>query len=516
MSITFEIAGVDVSSTVRYREWALVECAERGQVGAGTVVIDDTTGSYVPPAQKAITVEESTASPVRMFTGYVAERSGKKGPLGPGQRQWSVTVEDLNVLLDDRIITDAMGGKRPQEDDKTRIDWLLGIGAAGPISAGVVPNTNLATLDKADYRGRRMRDVLEDAAQKSGKTYFVYRFASGPLLYYDLPNNTALTSTVSISDDHTAVDNATVFGPYNVTYSLDPARVYSRVRVRYKGGSATVDNATTASTFRTREVYKRWMRVKTAARASEQATKWLEQADDETRQITLSVLMPAAYVNEIRAGMRVSITLSRYGFSGVFWRVTKRTVRQKTDSLYEVELTFAEKIRSTAFDSGPDIAVDEEMSNATEDVATAVIDESGLTITGGTISVTNGAGVVIIDGTTDFWSINATGTIALPRNEARGSVKASVLLATGLANDPVTLFTAKRPGEDGTGDWVALCPQFWVSNSGTITNMLHGRARAETLATGALGTRVQGLKFTSTPPFAARPVRYWVMEKDAI
>lgn len=310
MALTWTLNSVDISGQVRYRQWALTECAERGVVGASTIIVDDATGSYTPPAQKAIIVEESAAGTSRMFTGYVAERSVKRSTMAPGQRQWSVTVEDVNVLLDDRIITDAMGGKRTStETDYERITWLLGTAAAGPISAGSVPNTHTVTMDKVDYRGKTLRDVLEDCAQKSGKTFFVYRHASGPLLYYNLPNASvaSLDSSLRISDDESDIDSTTTFGPSSASLSLDPTRVYSKVRIRYKGGSATAENPTTASTFRTRETYKRYMRVKTAARAVEQAEKWLEQADDETRKISCSIMVGAAQVNDLRAGMRCEI-----------------------------------------------------------------------------------------------------------------------------------------------------------------------------------------------------------------
>lgn len=518
MGLTWTLGGVDKSDAVRYREWALTECAERGQVGAGTILIDDTSGSYTPPGQKALTVVESAASPDRLFSGYVGERTAVRGRMAPDQRQWRVTVEDLNVLLDDRIVTDAMGGKRPAEDDVTRITWLLGTAAAGPITAGTVPASPTVNLDAADYRGKRFRDVIEDAAQKAGKTYFLYRYDTGTaLLFYARPTSATLTSTATISDDPTAVDNVTTFGAIGVTYTLDPSRVYSRVRVRYKRGSETVNNATTAANYRTREVYKRWMRVKTAARATEQAQEWLDAADDETRTISLSVVVPAAAVNLIRAGMRVQISLTRYGFTGVYWRVTKRTVRQVSDTFYELDLTFAEKIRSTAFFSGPDIAVDEEMSNASEDAASTIIDEDGLTITGGALVISNGASEVIIDGSSDFFSIVATGILEVPQNlTTRGTQYASVTITTGLEQDPASLFFAKMPAKDGKGNWAQPLPELSLSASGTILRMVSGRARYSSGTGAAARTQVQIARFTSSPPEASVRVRYYVLQKTAI
>ncbi len=514
---TWTIAGVDKTSTVRYREWALTECAERGQVGAATIKLDDTTGSYVPPAQKAVSVEDNAAATPRIFTGYVAERSAARGPLGPGERQWSVTFEDLNVLLDDRIIPTADANKRPSESDYDRISWLLGTPAAGAITAGVVPNTNTVTMDKADYRGKKPRDVLEDCAQKSGKNFFVYYHSSGPLLYYDVYGGTSLTSTLRISDDPADIDNSTTFGAYSVSYSLDASRVFSRVRVRYKGGSEQVSNATTASTYRVRETYKRWMRVKTSARAVEQAQKWLDNADDEERSLGLSIVVPAANVNDVRAGSRVQIRLTRYGLTSfVYWRVTKRTLRERSDDHYELELTLREKVRPTAFFGGPDISVDEEMSNATESSAGTTIDEAGLTIVGGAISVTNANGTVTIDGSSDFFSIVATGTLSIPRTELKGTTYRSVLVTTGVTTDPASLFFAKVATRDGKGDWASPLPILDLSAGGTVLRMISGRARYSSGSGTSAVTQVQVARFTSAPPDGSVTVRYYVLQKTSI
>lgn len=524
MSLTWEIDSTDVTSLVRYKQWALTESAERGVVGASTFVLDDTTGSYIPPGQKAVIIEEASASPVRMFTGYVAERSAKRGPLRPGERQWTVTVEDLNVLLDDRIITDAMNGNRDPETDYQRIQWLIGTAAMGPISAGRIPgpagspSAPAFDMDKVDYRGKTPRDVLEDCAQKSGKTFFVYRYGSGPLLYYDLPNGDGLSSTAKISDVASEVNGTTVFAPVDPTYSVDPSRVYSKVRVRYKGGSTTVEDAGTAAAFRTREVYKRYMRVKSAARAAEQAQKWLEQADDETRVITCSVRLGAAYVNDIRAGQRIEIKLTRFGIASyVWWRITKRTVRQLSDDVYEVELTFAEKIRSTLFQGGPDISVDEEQSNGTEDTATAVLDAAGLTITGGKISVANAGGTVIIDGSSDFFTIVAQGNLTIPDTQTqRGTAYRSAIVTTGLEYDPACLFFVVVPSPDGKGTWGQPTPELHLSASGTVLRMVGGRARYESGSGASAKTQVQIYRFSSTASSRQVTVRYFILKKQAI
>lgn len=513
MSLTWTISGTDKSSVIRLDpEWSLNECAMRGQVGVSRITMDDTAGTYTPPGQKAVSVVESTASPTRMFTGYVAERRVAKGTMPPGQRQWTVTLEDLNVLLDDRVITGS-SGNRSSETDAARILWLISDASMGSVTTGHIPNTNTVTMDAIDYRGKRPRDVLEDCAQKSGKNFFVYYHSTGPLLFYDLDTGTNLSSTSKISDVAADVDGTTVFAAVEPALVLDPARVYSKVRLRYKGGSASVSNATTASNYRTREVYKRYKRIKSAARATEQAQKWLDQAANEQTTVECGFVCDAANVNDIRAGMRVQIKLTRLGISSyTYYRVTSRTVNPTSDVQYRVDLVLADSIRPTKFQSDTDDA-EEETSNATEDDASVVIDSGGITVTGGSITVTNSDGVVVIDGSSSMFNIVANLTIAMPRNTKRGDVKRTVWVRTGLTNDPVTVWSMKRAG--GDGDWAQILPLTVHNLSGQVLEYHGGRGRYRR-TDGKDGTDVQGIKGSTSPPLNAQSYRVRVLKQAAI
>jgi hypothetical protein len=515
VSLTWTINGTDKSSVIRTAPeflWTLTECAFRGQVGASSFTLDDTAGTYTPAGQKAITVVESTASPTRMFTGYLAEREVSRGSMPPGQRQWLVTVEDLNVLLDDRVITGS-DGNRAAETDAARILWLISDASTTGISTGHIPATNTVTMDAIDYRGKRPRDVLEDCAQKSGKNFFVYYHSSGPLLFYDLDTGTNLSSTSKISDVSTDVNGTTVFAATEPRLVLDPSRVYSKVRLRYKGGSASVTNATTATNYRTREVYKRYKRIKSASRATEQAQKWLDQAANEQTTVSCGFVCDAANVNDIRAGMRVQIKLTRLGISSfTYYRVTQRTVRPTSDVEYRVELTLADSIRPTKFQSDSDDS-EEEMSNATEDDATVIIDSGGITVDGGTITVTNSDGVVIIDGASQMFQIVASLSIAVPRNTVRGDVKRTVWVNTGLSVDPVTFWSMKRAGNDG--DWSQVLPLTVHNLSGQILEYHGGRARYNR-RNGNDGTDVQALKGSTSPPLTGRSYRVRICRQTAI
>lgn len=513
MALTWTISGTDKSSVIRQDPpWMLTECAFRGQVGASSFTLDDTAGSYTPPGQKAITVAESSASPTRMFTGYIAERKVSKGTMAPGQRQWAVTVEDLNVLIDDRVIT-GTDGNRGAETDAARILWLISDASMGSVSTGHIPNTNTVQMDAVDYRGKRPRDVLEDCAQKSGKNFFVYYHSTGPLLFYDLDTGTNLSSSLRISDVASDVDDTVTFAAREPSLALDPSRVYSKVRLRYKRGSSSVTNATTAANYRTREVYKRYKRIKSVTRAAEQAQKWLDQAANEQTTVEVSIDVDAAYVNDLRAGQRVQIKLTRLGISSfTYYRVVTRTVRPLSDVRYALDLVIADAIRPTKFQSDTDDA-EEEMSNATEDDASVIIDSGGITVDGGSIVVTNEDGVVIIDGSSQMLNIVASLNLIVPKNTVRGDTKRTVWVRTNLSSDPLTMWSMKREGNDG--DWSQVMPLVVHNLSGQILEYYGGRARY-TRKNGNDGTDVQGIKGSTSPPLAQRYYRVRIFRQAAI
>lgn len=525
MSITVSIDGTDKSDVVRFTEWDLTEYAFRGQVGAGVLVMDDPTGSYLPPAQKAVLVTSIYAgSNSRLFTGYVAERSAERGRSAPGGREWSVTVEDINARLDDRIITDAMQGstKRAAETDYARITWLLSTGAMTGITVGssgsnlFVPNANKVDMDAVDYRGKSPREVLEDCAQASGKNFFLFDEGAGTRLFYATSTNPIYSSTATISDTAASVNGTSVFGAYNVRFTLDPSRVYSRVRVRYKGGAlTTTENATTAATYRVREKFKRYMRAKTATKAQALADRWLSNAAAERTTLSCSIDISTQYVPLIRPGHRILVQLSRYDINA-YYRIIRRSIRQVTDDVIALDLEFEDDVRPTAFMGGPvDNADGEETSNGTDTSSSVVLDSDGITVTGGSISVTNSSGTVIIDGSTDLFSIVATGTLTIPRSELKGTQYQSVTVTTGVGFDPASLFFAKTGSKEGKGDWAQPLPELALSASGTVLRMVGGRARY-VQGTSPARTQVQVYRFTSSPPEAAVTVRYYILQKTSI
>ncbi len=362
MSLTITIDSVDVTDKVRLDSIALDMQAIQGQVGAGNIVIDDTTGTAdLAPATKKWLATESTATPTTIAGGYIAERSPDKGPLVAGtQRQWSPVLEDHNTVLTDRVLRSATA-KRPAETDYQRVNWLIGMsGLAMLDGAGQIPNTNTVDMDKTNYRGKTPLDVLDDAAEAAGKNFYVYwKQGTGWVLYYDKTGSStaAFTSSLRISDDPTDIDDAVTFGPSAVDYTLDPQRIYSGMYVRWASGWVWKVKAATQTAYRQlhRTVIKRNMKKSKTAR--KWAVRQLDKLNEETKRLGLTVSVPGSALGELRAGMRIQVKLRARGVTAfTYFRITGATIRPRqggqgfSDVEYDVRLSIRDKIRPVNLD----------------------------------------------------------------------------------------------------------------------------------------------------------------------
>lgn len=517
MSRTINVNAVSRAAVIRLDSWQFTEVANQGEVGIGGFDLDDSALGITIPAMKAVTVDESAASTTRAFTGYTHERTTARGPNRvAGQRKWDVEVVDINALLDDYRLAGS-GANRPEESDYTRITWLLTqeLNTVGGVTAGVVPNTNTVTLDASDYRGRTSRDVLAEAAEAAGKNYFLYRYSSGPLLYYDKATGTSLTSTASISDVAADVNSSTVWAPVGeVTVKRSPDRVFSTVRLKYKRGAITVSNATTLSNFRRRDISLIDKSVKTSAKATAKANALLNgpAASEKITVSDLSIDVPAANVNDIRAGHRVQIKLARHDISSyTYYRVLRRTITPSpgpSDVRYRVVLTLSDDVLPSIFQGGRGgDEVSEETSNATDDNASVIIDASGITITGGAITVTNGSGTTIIDGTSEIFLICASGSMTVPANNRKGDVFKTVDVNTGVTVNPYTAWSVQSESDSA---YKQPTPEIMHNLSGQIIRYFTGMAKHQ----GGGITRVRGLKGTTAPPLSARTFTYRIMKQS--
>jgi hypothetical protein len=332
MSRTVTIDGADYTAKIRLEQFTFTECANRGEVGTGGFDLVDEASAEEVPALKATIFTETAASPDRAFTGFTNDRTTQRGTARvAGAREWSVELTDLNVLASDYIIDDT-DVTRPAETDYARITWLLTtrFGTDAGVDAGVVPNTHTITMDPSDYSGKRPSDVLAECSEAAGKMWFIYNYGSGHKLYYDIATGTSLTSSAKISDVAADVDETTVFGPIgppSVRRSADG--IFSSIQVRYKNGTARVRNATTESNFRVKETSVEDDSITSHTLAVTKGQKFLDGAATEILQIDgLAVVLPRANVNDIRAGQRIQIKLSRHGISSyTYYRIIRRTVQ---------------------------------------------------------------------------------------------------------------------------------------------------------------------------------------------
>jgi hypothetical protein len=358
VALTITVDGTDVTSLVRLDQITFEMKAYGGEVGAGRLVFDDTTGTATPAsAMKEWVATESLASPTTIAGGYIAERDIFRGPLRAStMRQFGPVLEDYNAALADRLLQGS-NARRPEETDYQRITWLLGTGALGHLDgAGHVPNTDTVQMEPANYRGKYALDVLQECAEASNKNHFVYwKQGTGWVLFYDKANatNSAFTSTLQISDLLSDIDNTTTFGASDIDYQRDPVSIFSSMVVRWKSGWVRETDDATVDDFRRRDIFRRRTRCRTASAARRWARKQLEKTDEETQRLSLTVTIPPDKLGNIRAGQRIQVKLRHVGITSyTYFRIVAVAISPKigqggnaTDVLYSVRLTMRDKER---------------------------------------------------------------------------------------------------------------------------------------------------------------------------
>lgn len=371
-TFTYGAATPTALANVRRSGVTLVEMAESGGVGMGAMVVDDEAGTagYASDAivgLKWLTVDESACATERTFTGYLADRTYSRGDrfsVGTG-RQIDATLVDLNASLGFRIIT-GTDGKRSKETVGARLTWLLGSDYLTDlvIDAGYVVYPTTPLMDAVDYRGQTPLDVLGDCALAAhGYNYFVYydTTADSPALWFDDSNtSTAFASTLKISNVAADCDGTTTFPAHqDARLARDPQRVVAGVYLPYSSGSVYETRPATATTFAWRDRAAPNANVKTAARATDIAQRFLLENSKEDDRLSVTVRLPASAVNLVRAGQRMEVKFSHLpGYASFTWcRVLKRTVTLpfEHDNFYDVALELSPQEIFTVECCGPDL-----------------------------------------------------------------------------------------------------------------------------------------------------------------
>lgn len=377
---------VDLSGAVRLGSvTGLVDEAELGVAGIGGLTFDDPTSTLgqasdgiVGLKQMYVNEMSSPAGSRRLWTGYIAQRTYRRGDTEPSgtesslrtgaARKIDAVLVDVNSFLNFRVfaptaLDPTSDFDRPAETDIARITALLStvdfltttlfdigyVNAAGPVA-----------LDANDYTGSRPFDVLNDCAQMSGKNFFVlYNEATNQLvLWYDYwySDGTAtivFDSTLSLTNVLSEVNGTTVFAVENATETIDPSRVVSAAYGPYDGGTAYRTLESTANTFAWRDTVAPLVSVKTEAKANALLDRYLLENSTEDPKISCSVQLPIAKATLIKAGMRIQVHFTHLPnvASAMTWcRILNRTVRQDVESqlYYWLDLELSPRVFSCA------------------------------------------------------------------------------------------------------------------------------------------------------------------------
>jgi len=357
-------AGVisDITTYFRLYKLDVATNAEEGTVAQSSIQADDPTGAFDIVGHRIFEVLEDTAtgSNTQIYVGYTAGRRISRGDYHrtSAGRVWDIDLVDINSVLSRRVMT-GTDANRPAETDVARVQWLMTTNEAAIIVDSLYLNTSGGiAMDAADYRGQKFNQVLDDCAQASGKNHFVWsRHETGNFsLWYDFATSTNYTSPLRLSNVSTDVDSVLTFALSNDTeLSRSPDRVNSGAYLPFDGGAVYSQDVAIANSFARRDAVMPSENVKTSAKATARATRYLTEMSTEEDVITTTVQLPAAKVNFLMQGMRVQLRASHLpGYESFSWgRVLNRSVQQVSEELYDVKL----EISPSSSVAGDDILI---------------------------------------------------------------------------------------------------------------------------------------------------------------
>jgi len=346
-------SNVDISARVRAYQMSVMANAEQGSVAMPVLNVDDPEGGINIIGLRNITLSETAESSNQqvIFTGFTAARDITRGQDSfrtRASRLWAVSLVDPNERIGRRIMRGS-DANRPAETDVARVQWLLGTSEFGGIcpTSRYVSTLYPVAMDAVDYRDQSNQQILDDCSQASGKNYFVFwdEPAGNYGLWYDFAGSSAYRSALRITNVLGYVDNDITFGASRDTQmTRDPARVFSGVLLPFVGGEVYVQNDTTANTFVRRDTTAPSVNVKTTAKATARANRYIADATTEADRIVTSIEVPLSRVNHIMHGMAVQVWLSHFPGYDTGWnwmRVLQRTVTATSEEFYTLELTMA-------------------------------------------------------------------------------------------------------------------------------------------------------------------------------
>ena len=319
----------------------LTSSAQGGAFGSGGLIVDDWDGTLDLKGWRPYYAEEDTATPSRVFTGFIGGRRIEQADLfeAPGvARVWDCDLMDLNVVLGLRCFRNE---KRPIETDLVRIAYLL---ANWPdpdypvFDNGGVDSVPPNNYDESDWDGKFPEEVLSEMTLDARMFYLYWdetALAGQEIsLFWNRPTSARGDATVTLSNDPADINGTTCFAAEDGQQVLrDPAFTYSGVYIRTKAGKLYREEETTATTYIRRDMVYDTDRIGNATTMSRRADQLLDRSSTERDTLTCSVLMDDEDVNLIREGFRIQVKFTHLsGYASFTWVTIQRRTFRRPDN----------------------------------------------------------------------------------------------------------------------------------------------------------------------------------------
>lgn len=346
----------------------LTELAEHMQSGSTNIIFDDPdadlghSGDAILGQQRLLIQDDACSAPT-VYYGFIGIRGYRRGDstrssLVTGvSRQIEVELHDYNAYASFRVMPQSYRDAiRPRESVDDRFAWIIGTGYLADVQDTGYIASNTTMMDKADYRGQRPVNVINDCELAAGFGWNAFIFiddtADSPAWFFDNANtSTAFSSTLRISNLIADVDTktpatfttgTTFFPSKDAKLSRDPTELGDSAYLPYRNGAAFRTRSATTATYGQKDIVAPNANVGSKARAEALADGFLFQHRNEEDRITVTVEVPPSKVNLIKAGHRMQVKFQHLpGYEDWRWcRVLRRApgVTRPTPDRYEMEL----------------------------------------------------------------------------------------------------------------------------------------------------------------------------------
>lgn len=324
MSLSLEVNDGDALTTAT--AFDVTESAEMGQVGQGTITIDDAPGTLDLISHKLIRIGEDDCTDEVLFRGFAGAEQIVRGTRRQGMgRTPALNTLDMNAKAGFKVIRGRAWRKRPVESVGDRLTDLLASDFVAFHDNGFVDYPT-ALVDGGDLRGMRPGDVLTDLATRVGFNWFIYwdeDATQASLWFKDSNTSTAYSSTLRISNVISDIDGTTTFeASGDTSFTRDPTNLVSGVWMPFKKGNVYRTRPETEDTYEPRDGTAPSSRTKRRKRARLIADRYLRHHKDPEDRIETTVLLPSSRVNLIKAGQRLEAKFSHLtteGYGNFTW-----------------------------------------------------------------------------------------------------------------------------------------------------------------------------------------------------